>query len=382
MLKPPKAALLRVDLTGAVFGLATAALVIARLLLAGNALDRVWAEDGAVFLVDARAHGVGSLIYSYSGYGHLVPHALALIGSWLPLSAYAAFTVISSAVVVGLLAWYVAGAARELTSSWVWAGVAALGLVLVPAHRVESLGNLANLQWFLLPAAAWAVVDPRPGRVAKMVVMIVAAASSPLAALLVPAIVIVHGRATLRQPVSIGLVIGLAFQGLVWLIGAVSSIPVQMIRTPGVALGMGSATLSQVSGAGVAAGFALVLALVAAWLLGAPRSRPAFGLALTSALFFVVPSVLTGMVTTRYVAAASVILVGAAVVGGANLNRLAMVLVFGVLMAASVRSFIVVPYRVSGPSWSNEVASSQCVNHVRNLRLSPEGWGSTAPLSC
>src|SRR5690349_3099048 len=118
MLKQPKTALIRVDVAGAMFGLAATVLIIARLLLAGNVFDRVWAEEGAVFLVDARAHGIGSLIYGYSGYGHLVPHALALIGSWLPLSAYAAFTVVSSAVVVGLLAWYVAGAARELTSSW------------------------------------------------------------------------------------------------------------------------------------------------------------------------------------------------------------------------------------------------------------------------
>jgi hypothetical protein len=91
------------QLTGAVVGLVAVACVRYRLLTAGDALDRVWAADGAVFLADARAHGIGSLIAEYSGYAHLIPRLLALMGLPPPLGPLAAFTVLAVATVVGLL---------------------------------------------------------------------------------------------------------------------------------------------------------------------------------------------------------------------------------------------------------------------------------------
>ncbi len=78
-------------------GFATAMLTVVRLQVAGNALDRVWAEDGRIFLGDVADHGFASLWCAYSGYLHTAPRLLAFVGDALPLRDYAAYTVVVSA---------------------------------------------------------------------------------------------------------------------------------------------------------------------------------------------------------------------------------------------------------------------------------------------
>ncbi|WP_147445621.1 hypothetical protein [Corallococcus aberystwythensis] len=49
----------------------------------------LWAEDGAVFLTDALAHGLGATFIPYAGYLHIVPRLLAWGLSLLPIEAFA-----------------------------------------------------------------------------------------------------------------------------------------------------------------------------------------------------------------------------------------------------------------------------------------------------
>lgn len=370
----------RAEVVGAVVGLAGVVLVLARLFVAGDVLDRVWAEDGAVFLVDAREHGLGSLFYEYSGYGHLVPRVLAWFGSLLPLEAYASFAALASAVVAGYLAWYVFGVAQRVTSSLVWGVVAGLALVLAPAYRVEALGNLANLQWFLLPAAVWAVVDPQRNRTLAVVVVIAAATTSPLAVLVLPTFFLVHGRAGWRHPVLVALGVGLLWQALIRFAGpgsAANPAP----REPGAYAGMVLDVFRQAGGVEpFVVGVVMVGALVAVWAWVGRRNRAAGALLVAAVLFMVVPSVLNGSVQPRYVACGFVILVGAACVAAQKLGRVPAGVLGAVLVLGAVAGFAVDPYRVSGPVWSAE-ADSPCREHSREVRLSPEGWGSIR-LSC
>jgi hypothetical protein len=287
---------------------------------------------------------------------------------------------LASAVVVGYLAWYVFGAAQRVTSSLVWAVVAGLALVLAPAYRVEALGNLANLQWFLLPAAAWAVVDPQRRKTLAVVVVLAAATTSPLAVLLVPTFFLVHGRTGWRHPVLLALGAGLLWQALVRFIGP-GSMENPAPREPGFYPSMVSDVFRQAGGVEpLIVGVLMMGALVAAWVWVGRKNRVAGGLLIASVLFIVVPSVLNGSVQPRYVACGFAILVGAACVAAPKLARVPAVVLGVILLAGTAVGFAVEPYRVSGPVWSAEV-ESPCADHVRAVRLSPDGWG-TIRLSC
>jgi hypothetical protein len=363
-------------ITGAAVGFAAVVCAVARLLLSGNAFDRVWAEDGAVFLSDARALGPGSVIAEYSGYGHLLPRLLALLGSWFPLDYYPLFTVLASTAVVGLLAWYVFGVARQVTSNSLWAGVAALALVLTPAYRSEALGNLANLQWFLMPAALWAIVDRRRGP-AAIIVIVAAAATSPLTALLTPALFIAHGRNAWRTRAAIALASGLAFQALVLLIGTHSAAN-PAPRSPSAYIGMVFDILEQAGSTPwlvIPAGLLLIAITFTAWLIGARNNHIAVAFVITSALYVAVPTVLNGSAQPRYIACGFVILVWAACLAGPALQRAHATILTIVLIGAAAITFPADPYRVSGPSWTSEI-NAPCTTDTRDVELSPQGWGA------
>ncbi|MBP2324935.1 hypothetical protein JOF56_005320 [Kibdelosporangium banguiense] len=367
---------------GATVGFAAVVCVLSRLLLAGHAFDRVWAEDGAVFLVDARTHGFGSLIAEYSGYAHLVPRILALIGSWLPLAYYALFTVTVSAVVVGLLAWYVYASARHTTSSPTWALIAALALALAPAYRAEALGNLANLQWFLLPAAAWAVIDTRRTRIAPLVIL-AAATTSPLTILLLPALLLTHGRTALRTPATLALAAGLGFQAVVRFAG-IHSVANPAPRSPGVYPAMATEILESVGStpwAPAIAGIILIVLCLAAWFVGARKNLPATAFVVTSALFVAVPTVLNGSAQPRYVACGFVALVWAACLAAPALRRTFATGLAVILAASALLTFTADPYRVSGPSWTSEINSPCGPGKTHQADLSPQDWGAI-PLPC
>ncbi|MCE7001914.1 hypothetical protein LWC34_03545 [Kibdelosporangium philippinense] len=364
-------------MTGAAVGFAAVVCAVARLLVSGDGFDRVWAEDGAVFLSDTRAYGLGSVVAEYSGYGHLVPRLLALIGSWLPLGYYALFTVLASSIVVGLLAWYVFTAAKRVTSSSVWAFIAAIALVLTPAYRAEALGNLANLQWFLMPAALWAIVDPHRTHVAAILIAAAAATTSPLSILLLPALLIIHGRTAWRTPVAAALAAGLAYQAIVRLIG-MHSVANPAPRSPGAYVGMVFDILKQASStpwAPLVAGAILIAVILSAWFIGARKDARAAAFVVTSALFVAVPTVLNGSPQPRYIACGFVILIWAACLAAPALQRIHAIVLATVLVVSALVTFPADPYRLSGPSWTSET-NSACTTGTREVELSPEGWGS------
>lgn len=143
-------------------GVAAALLTLLRLATRPELFDRVWAEDGAVFLLDAQQAGPASLVMQYAGYGHLVSRLLTLAGAALSVEAFPVHVVGAVAVTVLLLAWFAATAAAALTSSRLAVVLAGLSPALAPTLGHEVIGNLSNLQWFLL-AAPSGPSSPPPG---------------------------------------------------------------------------------------------------------------------------------------------------------------------------------------------------------------------------
>ncbi|MGH3990957.1 MAG: hypothetical protein ACRDSN_00660, partial [Pseudonocardiaceae bacterium] len=209
----------------AVLGGATV-LVLARLVIAGPGVDRVWAEDGAVFWTDAKSSGLGAFGLTYSGYLHVFPRLITSFALLLPEAVFAKYIVVAVALTTGVLAVLVFAAARSAGATPIWAAAAGLWLALVPPARVESIGNLANAQWLLLACLAWLSVTAFAARVPRIATAVVAgltALSTPLAVLVAPALVLVHGwRGGLRHPVTAPLLAGLVVQALAVVAGPAS----------------------------------------------------------------------------------------------------------------------------------------------------------------
>ncbi|GAA1314833.1 hypothetical protein [Saccharothrix xinjiangensis] len=152
-------------------------------------LQRVWAEDGARFLLDGITQPFATnLVSPYAGYLHTIPRLAAELVSVLPLEhAAAAFAVLAAAprALVALIVF--AASAGHLRSLPVRFAHAAL-VVVLPVGNSEPLDNVTNLHWFLLYGVFWALLWRREPRVpvAVVVFVVLATLSSPLAFLLAP----------------------------------------------------------------------------------------------------------------------------------------------------------------------------------------------------
>lgn len=181
------------------------------------AFDVVWAEDGDVFLDDALSSAPGTTLFEpYAGYLHVLPRIIGEAVSFFPVHYAALLLAGSAALVVALLSVYVYVVARPLIPSpAARAGLAGL-MVLLPAAGFETNASVANLHWYLLVATALTflvVPATRSGAALGTAVAALCALSDPLAALLLP-LVLLRG---LRQPARAwwapaAVVVGLAMQ--------------------------------------------------------------------------------------------------------------------------------------------------------------------------
>ncbi|MFB9763573.1 hypothetical protein ACFFOS_04165 [Nocardioides kongjuensis] len=183
------------------------------------ARDRIWAEDGAVFLN-------GSLSGAppwrpYDGYLHVVPRlvtdAIALVvpaGRWDIAITLAAVALVA---LVCALTWLLT--ADVIERPWVRA-VVALAPVLLPAGATEALGNLANLHGFGLWLAFWLVLHrpaSRAAAIAWAVAGLLVGLTEVAVVLLVP-LMVLGWRDRLRWIPRAGLITGALAQLLATLL--------------------------------------------------------------------------------------------------------------------------------------------------------------------
>ena len=379
---------------GAIF-VAVTCLAVARLLVTGNVFNHVWAEDGKVYLAAAQQHGVGSLFYRYAGYLQVPSRVIALVGEALPLRDYATYTVVASALVVGSLAAFVYVTAAKVLHSNVAAAVAALGMVLAPALATASLGTLANLQWFLIFAAFWAMLvppsDSRP--YAATIVAALAALTSPLAVFVAPVAVVVHGpRKALRSWPLLALVAGEALQVIgIALAPETGGGPVRK-GLSGSTLQTGvenlfKSVLGPSSGPFALrelAGFVIAALLVWAWW-AAKRRLLGTAAVVTGLAIYCVTTAVTGYAASRYVGITAMFMIGGLACFLPQLDRRGVIAALTVLALLVLVSFPASKSRLSGPTWSGAVAQheAECRRpHVAatEVQLSPHGW--SVQLSC
>lgn len=118
----------------------------------------IWAEDGALFLQEYLAQGAG-LMHPYAGYLHFLPRTVvAVVVPLFGLENYPLGLTIACSIAVGLVAALTFHCASALTTNVAarlcWASIP----VLVAPGTIETMGNVANLHWYLLWLAPWVLI--------------------------------------------------------------------------------------------------------------------------------------------------------------------------------------------------------------------------------
>jgi hypothetical protein len=205
------------------------AFVAALLLLRDRGIplwDTVWAEDASVFLQGALHQSLAaSVTEPYAGYLHVPSRLLAEVAVLFPPDRWALVLALMSAIVTaGLTAYVFAASATVLTSTWARALAAALPVIAGVGWEVP--GAIANLHWYGLYAAFWALMTRPRSRgelAAAAVVATGAALSDPLVGLMLPLALLqaraLRGPLTRRVAVLAPLSVALGVQGFVALTG-------------------------------------------------------------------------------------------------------------------------------------------------------------------
>jgi hypothetical protein len=127
------------------------------LRLGPGVFERIWAEDGPVYLFDAIGHGFFSAVFKpYAGYLVVAPRLVgAVAGSVLPLQwAATTFAVLAALLnaASGVAVWF--GSAGQVPDRRLRAGLV-IAVVLLAASGQETLDSAAYAPWFMLCGTFW-----------------------------------------------------------------------------------------------------------------------------------------------------------------------------------------------------------------------------------
>ena len=391
-----------------------------------SAINTVWAEDGATFYEQSRLHGfLDTLTTPYNGYLQLGPRLFVQLTRLAPIADAASVMALTGACFVALVCCYVFHASRGILPP-VWTRLVLVAAVIfLPLATGEILDNNVNIGWWFFFAAFWALLS-RPRTTADAVlaglVCVLASGTEPLVALFLPLalvrVLVVRGDLRQVAPV-VGLVLGLAYQGigLIKTTGSSSTFAMAsthgVIRALGIRVGWGWLTGNDLSNhlknsshavAWQTTGYLVLAAVVGVALL--LRHRATLFFVITAVGFavitFVVPVTIRGagvifdaplFVGSRY-SATPVLLLWSAVLAEAfrlseviprraarYLPALACLLL---LVPIWVVDFRTANLRSAGPLWNEQVqlADTTCKSHPdgkASLQISPPGWSVVLP---
>jgi hypothetical protein len=178
----------------------------------------LWAEDGAVYANDTlHLPALSTVTRPYAGYVQVVPRLLALPIRLMPVSWYAPWFAIAGAVVTALLGLMVVHSAAGWIDNRGLRWLLGLVLVTTPTITYEINADVVNLIWVLLAVSFWVIASRRRGPAEtglRGVVLLLAALSTPVTAIMVPfAVVVTALRRTWEDATMLGsLLVGLGLQ--------------------------------------------------------------------------------------------------------------------------------------------------------------------------
>lgn len=370
------------------------------------ATGTIWAEDGTVFLAQARSGSTWDAVTtSYAGYWHLVPRLLAEVAAAAPLERAALVLAVTAALVQSALAAFVFHASRAIITAWQVRVLLALAMLVVPVGQAEVLASAANLHWFLVAAAVWALlwIPVRRWELAvATAVLVAAAASDPLVIVLAPlAMVRIWVRRSERHldvPALAFLATGVAHLAAVAVVrpdrgiepgsaGIGKVLAWLVVDVPGRGL-LGARWLETRDAPGTILAAAVACLLVVVLVMMAVRATrwnaaPAVVLATSAVVLYVLPVGLARISPSRYSVGPALLLLGALcsaagqvpVVRNRRVLGVALIIGLATVWTANLRLDTA---RSEGPSWQAELARSgeRCDqgDGVAAVPISPRGW--------
>jgi hypothetical protein len=172
-----------------VVAVGVAAIVLLQRIPGTSAWSGIYAEDLSVFLVDALQHPWHNLFVPNAGYIVLVPQALGLVATWLPLHAAAAFFAIAGALIASLCGLFIFHASAGHISSPGLRALLAVAVILLPVASIEIADSGLNTPWYLMMALFWAMLwrpRTRTGMAIAALLAYLTLTSNVLAAVLAP----------------------------------------------------------------------------------------------------------------------------------------------------------------------------------------------------
>jgi hypothetical protein len=132
------------------------ATVLSLLRLGTSSYEKVWAEDGPVYLQGALGQSFfHSLFQPYAGYLVLGPRLIASFAALFPIGDVAAVVGIVSALIAalaGVCVWF--GCAGHVRDPWL-RGALAIATALAATAGQETLDSAAYAPWFMLVGSFW-----------------------------------------------------------------------------------------------------------------------------------------------------------------------------------------------------------------------------------
>ena len=387
-----------------------------------RAWSTVWAEDGNLWLSDAVRHGsIHTIGQFWQGYLTVGQRLAVMIPAALPLKWAAPALATTAAVTTGFCAFLIYLASGALLRHRAMRIIVAVSVALLPIHGAESIGNLACLQFILVPTCFWLFLwTPRSRvmRVVSVTFVAITALSSVLIAVLLPVALIRFflPRARHAAAVAVVLLITLATQ----FIGILIVKPRRTINsTSGLFHGAGT-YVKQVIDKNLVGGSPLrswlptsvsavvSVVVVAAVVIvairpfmraGTHESDPRLTLAavaiLSSGVIYLFTATLSGT-TPRYGVLSSLLLVGGlAAISDALVEiperaaRTVVAVLAAVAALAAAWSLPASAFRRSGPTWSSQYAAAQrdcradpaksTVDIEISPTIGPDSWEMTLP---
>lgn len=186
----------------------------------------IWAEDGKFFYSQALSLPFArTLVTLHAGYVQLYPRLVAALATaFAPRDASWVMALVGAASLAAISC-LVFHMARGHVASPLLRGLLAASMVFLPVAGAELLDNAVNVPWWLFFACFWAFLwrpATRAGSAGALLLCALAGASEPLTALLLPLAALraaclweeTRHRPREQAPV-VGLLAGLAFQGVV-----------------------------------------------------------------------------------------------------------------------------------------------------------------------
>ncbi len=372
-----------------------------------SAWKTVWAEDGKIFLAGAVGQGFASFFHFYAGYLQTVPRIGALVAAAFPLSiaplVMTTYAVTVTSVCAATVEVFSGG---YIVARWIRVG---LGLCFgfLPAIRVETIANIANLQFFLVAASFWVLLvipRTRAGRGMSVVFLVATAASTIVGFVLFPVALLrlLDRRNRLPAQIFVGVE---ALHGIVILIARPTRKLEALTSLHSVVHHfVYDVVASQFFGGPFSDNHHQHLTLVVIGLVAIASivlllvNRPhdarselivAVGTLILGGVTYLLEAVTDSTVPRYAVLPAFFLLFGVGIVADVALRLKVARTIAGVVALAVVLSwalsFPVTSYRDTGPRWSAAYADAKRACHgatrVERLSILPVGWTMTLPCS-